>query len=124
LDASHITSETLQGTTSITVDPAQLVPCEHSSPNLWLTSEVVTGPLPKAVTVIKVTLAVQFVVTKQATAGLNLNIIPIAIGPQFSSENDKTQKICLLFNFDRTAEGVKAKPSCQSGSGSSGNNNQ
>jgi hypothetical protein len=108
LDASRITSETLQGTTSITIDPAQLAPCTHSSPNKWLTSEVVTASLPKGVAVTKVTEAVQFVVTKQAGAGLKLNIVPISIGPQFSRENDRTQKICLLFNFDKKAD----KPSC------------
>ncbi len=117
LDASRISSETLQGVTSFKVDPSQLTPCTSSSRNQWLTSQAVTGSLPPAFEVTKFTVAVQFVLTKQASAGLNLNIIPVSIGPQFSSGNDKTQKLCLLFNFDKDPEKADLKPSCQSGQG-------
>jgi hypothetical protein len=125
LDASRVTSETVQSTTSFTVDPAQLVPCSYSSPNKWLTSQVVTGHI-NAVRVTKVSEAVQFVVTKKAGAGLKLNIVPVSIGPQFSTENNKAQKICLVFDFDKQPGKPQDKPSCPSGSGSGsgGNPNQ
>jgi hypothetical protein len=124
LDASRITSASASATTSITVDPARLVPCLHSSPNKWITSQVVTDPLQAPVVVKKVTEAVQFVVTKKGGAGLKLNIIPISIGPQFSIQNDKTQRLCLLFNFDPKKESdankmaAQEQPKCQFGSGS------
>lgn len=122
LDASRITSQTLQGTTSIEVEPSKLAPCIHHSPNNWLTSQAIIGSLPDAVKVKKIAIAVQFVLTEQASAGLNLNIVPVSIGPKFSNEDDKTQKLCLLFNFlgsDGKPMDGNAKPSCQFGSGNS-----
>ena len=120
LDASRVSSQMLSGVTLFKVDPAQLTPCTSSSRNQWLTSQAVIGLLPEHFDVIKFTVAVQFVLTKQASAGLNLNIIPVSIGPQFSSGSDRTQKICLLFNFDKTAQAADLKPSCQSGQGTAG----
>jgi hypothetical protein len=109
LDAKRITSDMTQFTTSITVDPAELHPCTHASGNNWLTSQVILEPI-KGMRVTKVSEALAFVVTNQKSAGLNLNIIPISIGPQFSTETTKTQKACLLFDFAKSSP--PEKPTC------------
>jgi hypothetical protein len=122
LSLSGMTGQTLVATSSIIVDPAQLEICDHSSPNDWLTSEAVTRTLPRGVSVAQIAEAVQFIVTKQGSAGLKLNIIPISIGPQFSDETDKAQKICLLFDFNKAPGAKPQKPECPSavtGGGSS-----
>jgi hypothetical protein len=106
------------------IAPSELSTCTHHSPNNWLLSQVVTAPLNGWQTT-QVTEAVTFVVTRQGGAGLNLNIIPVSIGPQFSGETDKTHKICILFDFTNPKN--PGKPSCSSGggqtSGSSNNGN-
>jgi hypothetical protein len=62
----------------------------------------------------KVNEAVSFIVTRQASAGLKLNIIPIAIGPQLSNESGKTQKVCLLFDFRKPPPTHPGNASCGS----------
>jgi hypothetical protein len=57
-------------------------------------------------------------VTNQDKAGINLNIIPVSIGPQFSGENDKTQKVCILFDFSKQpVKPGEVMTSCPSSSG-------
>jgi hypothetical protein len=112
LAASSITSNTVQVDNTFKVAPSELVTCDHHSSNNWLLSEVITSPL-KGFEITQVTEAVSFVVTRQGSAGLKLNIIPISVGPQFSNENDKSQKICLLFDFTNPKQPAKA--SCSAG---------
>jgi hypothetical protein len=119
LAASSITTQTVQTDNSFVVAPSELSTCDHYSPNNWLLSNVVTSPL-KGQQITQVTEAVSFIVTRQGSVGLKLNIIPVSIGPQFSDENDKTQKICLLFDF--TNPNKPSKASCPGGGGGNNNN--
>lgn len=114
LNLSGLTSVSQVGTTSITVDPAHLQPCDHKSPNKWLTSQVVTELLAEGVKLNQITEQVQFIVTNQSSAGLKLNIVPVAFGPQFSGETDKAQRICILFDFTKTPGKTPDKAQCPS----------
>ena len=120
LAASSITTQTVQVDNSFSVAPAELTACDHPSPNNWLLSNVITAPL-SGQDITQVTEAVSFIVTKQASAGLKLAIIPVSIGPQFSGENDKTQKVCLLFDF--TKPNKPGKATCSGGGGGDQKNN-
>jgi hypothetical protein len=109
LDASRITSETVEVTTSIQIAPAQLQRCTYSSSDNWLMSRVITSVI-KGETVRKIKAAITFVLTKEGSAGLKLNIVPISFGPQFSGQSEKTQKACMLFDF--TSPTPDKPPSC------------
>jgi hypothetical protein len=102
LKLASIKTATTVATTSIVVEPAHLQTCDHSSPNDWLTSQVVTKALPQGVSVAKITESVEYIVSQEDSAGLKLNIIPISIGPDVSSETKKSQQIRLLFDFSKT----------------------
>jgi hypothetical protein len=120
LNLSSIQGTTTVSTTSIVVDPTHLQVCDHASPNDWLTSEVVTKSLPVGVSVAQITESVQYIVTKENSAGLKLNIIPITIGPQMSNEVDKAQQICLLFDFSKTLGSKPDAAKCSSAPGGGG----
>ena len=113
LSASSLTSTTRSTITNFGVAPAELSLCDYSSNNQWLTSQAIMNPV-KGQTISTVTEAVSFVVTRQGSAGLKLNIIPISIGPQFSGEEDNTHQICLLFDFTKNPD-PKEKASCPGG---------
>jgi hypothetical protein len=127
LSLTSIKDETTTATTSIVVDPSAIQTCAYSSPNDWLTSEVVTKSLPHGVTVAQITESIQYIVTSQSSAGLKLAIVPISIGPQMSSEIDKAQQICLLFDFSKTPGSKPDQAKCASapggGGGGGGNSN-
>jgi hypothetical protein len=100
LDASNLTETTLSDEYTISVDPAALTQCANPSTNRWLTSKVIidtAGPTK----VDKLETKVSFVVTKQAGAGLKLNIVPVSIGPQFSNNNINSQALSLVFDFKK-----------------------
>lgn len=103
LEASNLSETTLSDEYTISVDPAVLTTCASPSTNKWLTSKVImdtAGPTK----IDKLETKVSFVVTKQAGAGLKLNIVPISIGPQFSSNSVNTQSLLLAFDFRKKAE--------------------
>lgn len=56
----------------------------------------------------KVTKEVAFVVTRQNTAGLRLNIVPVSIGPQISGSSEKTQKVNLTLDWEAKAQSNQA----------------
>lgn len=115
LSLSSIKGVTTVGRTDINVDPMQLELCDHSSTNNWLTSEVVTQSLPNGVSVAEITESIQYILNRQGSAGLKLNIVPIAIGPQVSDHFDKAQQICLLFDFSKKAGSQPDRAKCPSG---------
>jgi hypothetical protein len=120
LDASRLTETTLSDVYSLKVDTAALAPCASSSTNNWLTSRVVLNAGDHSATnVTKLQTDVAFVVTKQGSAGLKLNIVPIAIGPQVSSSNVNTQKLSLTIDFSSRA--TPAQPSAKPGGGTVSN---
>lgn len=120
LNLDNINSATTVATTSIVVDPSHLQLCDHSSPNDWLTSEVVTKSLPIGVSVAQITESIQYIVTKENSAGLKLKIVPITIGPQVSSTLEKAQQICLLFDFSKTPGSKPDSAKCSSAPSSGG----
>jgi hypothetical protein len=101
LDASRLTETTQSNAYSITIDPGALTPCASSSTNNWLTSQVILDIA--GINVDKWTTEVDFVVTKQGSAGLKLNIVPVAIGPQGSHSEVNTQKLMLVFDYTKKA---------------------
>jgi hypothetical protein len=60
---------------------------------------IVNDTLKGGLNITKVTTVVTFVVTKQASAGLKLNIVPVSIGPSVSEGSTNTQKLSLTFDF-------------------------
>jgi hypothetical protein len=115
LKLASINSVTTAATSLISVEPMHLEACDHSSPNEWVTSQAVTKSLPKGVSVSKITESIEYVVDQEASAGLKLNIIPISIGPELSSGNTKSQKICLLFDFSKTPGSKPDEAKCGGG---------
>jgi hypothetical protein len=101
LDASRLTNTMQSDEYSIKVVPAELPACPNPSANGWLTSKVMIDTIG-GMHVTKVKTDLSFVLTNQGSAGLKLNIIPVAIGPQISSSNEKTQKVSLIFDFTGT----------------------
>jgi hypothetical protein len=98
LDATRLTNTTQSDEYTIAVDPAVLSPCSNPSTNKWLTSKVIVDTF-KGINITKVKTDVTFVLTKQASAGLKLNIVPVSIGPQLSGSKENTQKVSLTFDF-------------------------
>jgi hypothetical protein len=52
----------------------------------------------------------EFYVSHTNNDSLSINIFALKIGPQFTNENDQTQKVCLTFDFEKPAVGTDAKP--------------
>jgi hypothetical protein len=108
LDASRLTETTQSDAFKFTLDPAALTPCASASTNNWLSSKVVMdiGGLKMDT----YTTEVDFVVTDQGSAGLKLNIVPVAIGPQVSSSEVNTQKLILVFDYTKKPGATAAAP--------------
>jgi hypothetical protein len=107
LNASSLLQTTSSDKYSISVDPGALTECKTPSTDKWLTSKVLFGEGQIRVDQLKTT--VEFVVTRQAGAGLKLNIVPVAIGPQFSKDRVNTQSLSLTFDFKKKTENQLAK---------------
>jgi hypothetical protein len=104
LEASRLTETTQSDVYEIEVDAKALAACPTPSTNQWITSKVVLGdPSSGGISVKKFKTEVAFVVTRQKSAGLKLNIVPVAIGPQVGSGTVNTQKVSLNFDFTRPA---------------------
>jgi hypothetical protein len=74
----------------------------------WL-DYVIVSPDPGQ-TLSRLTVGVEFYVSKSNNDSLNINIFAVKIGPQFTNENDKTQKACLTFDFEKPPVGADGKP--------------
>lgn len=102
LEASRLSETTESNEFSITIDPAAVVACQNPSSNMWLTSRVVLDDAHSGgFRIEKFETKISFVVTRQQGAGFKLNIVPVSIGPQFSSSNVNTQSLSLLFDFTK-----------------------
>jgi hypothetical protein len=100
LDASRLTNTTESDKISISIDPAATSQCDHQSNNKWLTSKVMVDQFGQ-IRIDKIETEVSFVLTTQGSAGLKLNIVPVAIGPQLSGSYEHTQKLSLTFDFSK-----------------------
>lgn len=104
LEASRLSETTQSNEYTIRIDPAAVAVCPNPSTNRWLTSRVFVDEGTKGgVRIDKFETKVSFVLTKQKGAGLKLNIVPISIGPQFSSNSVNTQSLELTFDFTKKA---------------------
>jgi hypothetical protein len=72
----------------------------------------------------RLTVGLEFYVSQSKNDSININIFAIKIGPQFTSENDSSQKACFTFDFDKAPD-ANGKPTsgCQLGSSGGGQNN-
>jgi hypothetical protein len=91
---SQVNSKTTQG---FSFPEGTKFGCESgaapSKPN-WLLADVFTN-FPSDT----VNKEITFVLTRQSTSGVNFNIVVVSFAPQVKSETDKTQQICLLFDW-------------------------
>jgi hypothetical protein len=108
LEASRISEQTSVATTEFSinaVDAKCLKGASASNPS-WLANLVqrqsIDGFKRK-----KMERKLDFVVTRQGKAGLKLNIVPIAIGPQFDNTQTNSQKLHLTINYEPKKEGKK-----------------
>jgi hypothetical protein len=102
IDASRLKETTQSDAYHFAIEPAAIPPCESASTNNWLTSKVVMD-LGDGFKMTNFTTEVAFVVTDQGSAGLKLNIVPVAIGPQASHSEVNTQKLSLEFDYTKKA---------------------
>jgi hypothetical protein len=88
----------------------------------WL-DYVIVSPDPGQ-TLSRVAVGLEFYVSKSQNDSLSINIFALKIGPQFTNEDDKTQKACFTFDFEKPAgqNGSKQTSACQVGSSSGGQN--
>jgi hypothetical protein len=115
LEASRLTEVTYSDEWTIKVDAKAVSRCTAPSTNRWLTSKVMIEQ--GMVNVEKFVTKVAFVLTKKGGAGLNLNIIPISIGPSFSNENTNSQSLDLTIDYKPRAD-APTQPAIQKNSGS------
>jgi hypothetical protein len=108
VEASRLSEVTYSDEWTIKVDPKAVPACTSPSSNRWLTSRVALGG--SMVQVERFVTKVSFVLTGKAGAGFKLNIVPISIGPQFSSENSKSQSLDLNINFRPPREAPAQPP--------------
>jgi Methyltransferase domain len=109
LEASRLTETTQSDEFTISFDPAAMSPCDNASANGWLTSRVVMDNVPNGgLNIDKFETKISFVVTKQKSAGLKLNIVPISVGPQLSSGSTNTQSLSVTFDFTKKAAAAPA----------------
>jgi hypothetical protein len=109
LEASRLTDVTYSDEWTIKIDPKAVSACANPSSNKWLTSKVVLGN-PGHVKIEKFVTKVSFVLTTKGGAGLNLNIVPISIGPKFSSENSNSQSLDLTIDYQPPKEAPAETP--------------
>jgi hypothetical protein len=104
IDASNLTETTSSDEISISVDPGALTQCKTASADNWLLSKLLFGS--GTIHVDKLNPKIEFVVTKDASAGLKLNIVPVfvTLGPQLSSKYVNTQSLSLVFDFKKKSE--------------------
>jgi hypothetical protein len=105
---SQVSSKTIQG---FSFPAGTKFGCGNSAPSKpnWLLADV--SPDFPSDTVNK---EISFVLTKQSSAGIGFNIVVVSFSPQIEGKSDKTQQICLLFNW-KPDPAHPAKPTCSSG---------
>jgi hypothetical protein len=117
LSALNSVSNTSQITNSFTIpklDDLKPTCNKINSRADWL-DYVIISPDPGQ-NLSKLTVGLEFYVSKTSNDSLSINIFAIKIGPQFTDENDKSQKACLTFDFQKPPAQDGGKPPAQDGS--------
>ena len=106
-------SNTSQITNSFTIsDLNHLLPnCKNKAANADWIDYVIVDPDPGQ-TISRIAVGLEFYVSKTKDDSISINILSLKIGPEFTSETDKTQKVCLTFDFEKPA-GQDGKPAGQ-----------
>jgi hypothetical protein len=87
----------------------------------WLDYVIVSPDLGQSLS--RLTVGLEFYLSKSSNGSVSINVFALKIGPQFTSEDDKTQKACLTFDFEAPKPDGSKQETCQIGS-SGGNQNK